>query len=159
MRRKIVWKVSALLSLFLFAFCVLLAIAGEPILKRSFGDAYAAYWPVLVVLGLNQLLATLALAPGQTLLVLERANIILWAEVARSLTSLVASTVLIPRYGVLGAAFSLLAGNVPFTAWIVSAYLAVISDDDEGEVSFRWAGPQLLPRRQEVLQNEAPRLS
>jgi O-antigen/teichoic acid export membrane protein len=130
--RRIVWKASALLSLFLFAFCVLLAIAGDPILKRAFGDAYAAYWPVLAVLGLNQLLAGFALAPGQTLLLLERANIILWAEVAGFTTSLVAATVLIPRYGVLGAAFSLLAGNVPFTTWIVSAYLAAMSDNKGG---------------------------
>jgi O-antigen/teichoic acid export membrane protein len=130
--RRIVWKASALLSLFLFAFCVLLAIAGEPILKRSFGDAYAAYWPVLVVLGLSPALTGLALAPGQTLLLLERANIILWGEIAGFATSLVAATVLIPRYGVLGAAFSLLAGNVPFTAWIVSAYLAVMSEDEAG---------------------------
>ena len=130
--RRIVRKASALLSLFLLAFCVLLAIAGEPILRRSFGDAYAAYWPVLVVLGLNQLLAGFALAPGQNLLLLERANIIVWAEVAGVATSLVAAMVLIPRYGVLGAAFSLLAGNVPFTAWTVSAYLAVMRDDEGG---------------------------
>jgi O-antigen/teichoic acid export membrane protein len=130
--RRIVWKASMLLSLFLFAFCVLLAIAGETILTRSFGDDYAAYWPVLVVLGLNQLLARVALAPGRALLLLQRANVILWAEVAGFATALIAASVLIPKYGVLGAAFSLLLGNVPYTALTVSAYFSAMRDGEGG---------------------------
>jgi O-antigen/teichoic acid export membrane protein len=126
--RRIVWKATALLSLFLFAFCLLLAIAGEFILQRGFGESYAAYWAVLVVLGLNQLVARIALAPGRALLLLERANVILCAEIAGLVTSLIVAFVLIPRFGVMGAALSLLAGNVPFTLLTVWAYLVAMRD-------------------------------
>ena len=134
--RRIVWKASALLSLFLSAFCVLLAVAGEFILSRSFGDSYSAYWATLVVLGLNQLVCRLALAPGRALVVLERADILLYAEVAAFATSLIAATVLIPLYGILGAAFSLLAGSLPFTAVTVGACLAVMRDGEGWRFSF-----------------------
>jgi O-antigen/teichoic acid export membrane protein len=144
--RRIVRRASALLSLFLFLFSVLLVIAGDWILKRSFGDAYAGYWPVLAVLGLNQLLDGLALGPSQGLVLLKRANIIFWAEVARFATSLVAAAVLIPRYGPLGAAFSLLIGIVPFSAWIVGAYFAVSRDDEGGnQVSISRASASSAP--------------
>jgi O-antigen/teichoic acid export membrane protein len=133
--RRIVWKASALLSLFLSAFCVLLAVAGQFILSRSFGDSYSAYWATLVVLGLNQLVCRLALAPGRALVVLERADIMLYAEVAALGTSLIAATVLIPLYGVLGAALSLLAGSLPFTALTVGAYFVVMRDG-EGQPRF-----------------------
>jgi O-antigen/teichoic acid export membrane protein len=112
-----------------FVFCILLIVAGETILKRSFGDAYGAYWPVLVVLGLNQLLAKLALAPGRALLLVERANIFLWAEVKGFAITVVAATMLTPHYGVLGAAFSLVAGSLFMTAWILSAYFTAMRDD------------------------------
>jgi O-antigen/teichoic acid export membrane protein len=130
--RRIVWKASALLGLFLSAFCVLLAVAGQFILSRSFGDSYSAYWATLVVLGLNQLICRLALAPGRALVVLERADIMLYAEVAAFGTSLIAATVLIPLYGVLGAALALLAGSLPFTAVTIGAYLAVMRDGEGG---------------------------
>jgi O-antigen/teichoic acid export membrane protein len=135
--RRNVRNASAFLIVFQCAFCILLVVAGEPILKRSFGDAFATYWPVLAVLGLNQLVAKLALAPGRALMLVDRVNVFLWAEIAGLAISLVAAIALAPRYGVLGAALSLVAGNVLLTAWTVSAYFAVMRDDKE-------AGPILI---------------
>ena len=127
--RRIVRNASAFLIVFQCAFCILLVVAGEPILKRSFGDAFATYWPVLAVLGLNQLVAKLSLAPGRALMLVDRVNVFLWAEIAGLAISLVAAIILTPRYGVLGAAWSLVAGNVLLTAWTVGAYFAVMRDD------------------------------
>ena len=131
--RRIVRNASAFLIVFQCAFCILLAIAGEPILKRSFGDAFATYWPVLAVLGLNQLVARALARPGRALMLVNRVNIFLWAEVAGLAISLVAAIILTPRYGVLGAAWSLVAGNVLLIAWTVGAYFAVMRDDKRGE--------------------------
>jgi O-antigen/teichoic acid export membrane protein len=125
--------------LFQFAFCIFLAVAGEPLLKRSFGDAYAAYWPALVVLGLNQMLAKISLAPARALMLVNRANIFLWAQVAGFAISLIAAIILTPRYGVLGAALSLVAGNLLLVAWIIGAYSAVMRD-------YRGSEPLLLLR-------------
>jgi O-antigen/teichoic acid export membrane protein len=141
--RRLVWEANAILSLFQFAFCILLAIAGEQILKSSFGDAYANYWPILVVLGLNQLVARLQVAPGRALILVERAKTVLWAEMAGLATTLAAATLLIPRYAILGAALSVLVGNVSMTAWTVSAYFAVMRDGKGNrEVSI---GPSVSP--------------
>ncbi len=87
----------------------------------------------------------IALAPGRALLVLERANIILYAEVAAFATSLIAATVLIPLYGVLGAAFSILAGSLPFTVVTVSVYLAVMRDGGGRLLSFGPAATSPAP--------------
>ena len=130
---QIVWKTGAFLSLFQFAFCILLAGAGATILRWSFGDAYADYWLVLLVLAINQLLAKLAFAPGRALLLVDRADIALWGDVATFLISLVAAIVFTPRYGVLGAAFSLVAGSMFLVAWTVGAYFVVMCDDKEIE--------------------------
>jgi O-antigen/teichoic acid export membrane protein len=127
---RIVWKATAVLSLFLFAFCVLLAIAGEPILNRSFGPEYAAYSTSLVVLGLGRLLSRVGVILAQGLLLLQRANILLLAEVVSFLTTLVAAALLIPPYGVFGASLSLLVGNVPFVAVIVSVYMLAMRDEE-----------------------------
>jgi O-antigen/teichoic acid export membrane protein len=98
------------------------------LLKRSFGNEYAGYWSTLVVLGINQLVAKMSLAPGRALLVLERANIILWAESAGFAITLLAAVALIPLYGILGAALSLLFGSLATTAVTVGIYLAVIRE-------------------------------
>jgi len=127
--RRIVWKTGAYLSLFQFAFCILLAAAGATILRWSFGDAYVEYWPVLLVLGINQLLARLGFAPGRALLLVDRADIALWGDVVAFIISLVAAILLTPRYGVLGAAFSLVAGSMFYVAWTVGAYFVVMRDD------------------------------
>ena len=131
--RPTIWKAGAFLILFQSAFFILLAVAGEPILRRLFGEAYAAYWPVLVVLGLNQLVVRISLAPGRALLVVNRVSIFLWAEVTGFVISLVAATILTPRYGVLGGALALVAGNLLLVAWIVGAYFVVMRNDKGGE--------------------------
>jgi O-antigen/teichoic acid export membrane protein len=133
--RRIVRQTSALLGLILFAFWMLLLFAGKPILTLSFGPEYAAYSATLAVLGLNQLWTRIALAPGQALLLLERANIILLAEISAFATSLAAASVLIPRYGILGAAFSLLAGNLPYTTITVGAYFVVMGGQGQQRIS------------------------
>jgi O-antigen/teichoic acid export membrane protein len=105
-----------------------------------FGDAYANYWQVLLVLGINQLLVRLAFAPGRALLLVDRADIALWGDVVALLTSLFAAVLLTPRYGVLGAAFSLVAGSTFVVAWTVGAYFLVMRGDNGIE-------PLLIGRR------------
>jgi len=131
--RRTVWKVTGFLTLFQCVFFILLAVAGEQILKWSFGAAYGAYWSVLVALAFNQLLAKVALAPGRALFLVDHANIVLWAEVTALAISLVAATILTPPFGVLGAALSLVAGNLLFVTWTGGAFFAVMRDDKEAE--------------------------
>lgn len=126
--RRIVFNTTIVLGLFLVGFCLFLAVAGEWLLNRSFGSEYSAYWVTLVVLGVSQLISKMSLAPGRGLLALERTNILLRAEVAGFVVSLLAAMLLVPAYGILGAAVSLVLGSVAITTVTVGIYLAVIRE-------------------------------
>jgi O-antigen/teichoic acid export membrane protein len=130
--RRIVWKATAILGVFLLGFCVMLVIAGRWLLDLSFGENYGIYWPTLVVLGVNQLVAKLAIGPSRALMVVERANANLYAEAAGFLTSLAAAIVLIPVYGVLGAAIAQFVGGVALTSITFGAYRTAMLDDEIG---------------------------
>jgi O-antigen/teichoic acid export membrane protein len=128
---RVVWQVTTLLSLVLLAFCAVLVFAGEWILHFSFGSNYTGSWSALVVLGVSQLIGKLALAPSRALLVLERPVSNLFAEGAGLLTALIAATLLIPLYGILGAAIAQLTGSLALALVNVSAYLAAIRDGSQ----------------------------
>ncbi len=125
---RLVWKATALLILFLSAFCIVLALTGEWFLNRSFGKTYAGFWSTLVVLGINQLVSKCALAPSRALILLDRVNINLLAEGASFVATLLVAPLLIPLYGCLGAALAMLAGSVVESAVTVGYYLAEMSD-------------------------------
>jgi O-antigen/teichoic acid export membrane protein len=144
--RRIVWTTTALLSLFLLAFSALLLIGGKWLLNQSFGADYAAHWPALVVLGISQLVAKLALAPGRALLVLERATVNLRGDTGGLVATLGAAVLLIPLYGILGAAFAQLAGSVALAVITVRGYRAAM-DDGGGKplLAFSTATPVPAP--------------
>jgi O-antigen/teichoic acid export membrane protein len=137
--RRIVWNTSALLSLFLLAFSALLVVAGKWLLNESFGGDYAAHGNALVVLGISQLVAKLSLAPGRALLVLDRATANLRAEAAGLVTTFVAAILLIPVFGLLGAAFSQLAGSVALAFITLRAYRTAMHEGD-GEPFLAFGG-------------------
>lgn len=120
---RIVWKATALLGLFLCAFTLLVSATGGWLLNHSYGSTYGTAWATLVVLAINQLVAKLSLATGRALLVLERADINLIADVAGLVTSLAVAPLLLPTYGILGGACALLAGSTAMTAVNVAAYV------------------------------------
>ena len=127
---RIVCKATALLTLFLFAFCIVLALAGEWLLNQSFGKTYAGYWATLVVLGINQLVAKVALAPSRALLLLQRVNINAFAEGASFAVSLLLLPLLLPQYATLGAALALLTGSLVYSVVIIWSYLAVMNEGE-----------------------------
>jgi O-antigen/teichoic acid export membrane protein len=133
--RRIVWKATTVLVLFLSAFSLLTAVTGGWILNHSFGAVYAGSWATLVVLSINQLIAKLSIPAGRALLVLDRSSINMAAEAAGLLTSLAAAPLLIPRYGILGAACSLLAGSAAMSGVNIATYVAA-SRKERREISY-----------------------
>jgi O-antigen/teichoic acid export membrane protein len=130
---RLVWKATALLAIFLTTFCILLALAGEWFLSRSFGTTYMGYSATLVVLGISQLVGRcgIGLAPAAALWLLQRANIILLAIIAGFVASLAVTPVLLPHYGSLGAALALLCGNLVYSALIVGNYVTLMRDGSD----------------------------
>jgi O-antigen/teichoic acid export membrane protein len=129
---RIVWKATALLCLFLLGFTLIVSTIGGWILKNSFGSAYAEAWATLIVLAVNQLVAKSSLATGRAMLVLERPDINLMADVAGFATSLIIAPLLLPLYGILGGACALLAGSIAMSGVNIAAYL-IASRHSESE--------------------------
>jgi O-antigen/teichoic acid export membrane protein len=135
---RIVWKATALLTFYLFAFCILLALVGEWFLTRSFGNSYVGFSATLVVMGIQQLVGRfgLGLAPSGALWLLQRANCILMAVGANLVVCLIVAPLLLPHYAILGAALALLAGSLANSAASVGFYLAEMrSGKEEGFVA------------------------
>jgi O-antigen/teichoic acid export membrane protein len=129
---RIVWKATALLTLVLVAFCIGLAVAGEWLLNRSFGNSYAGYWSTLVVLGINQVVGKFGIPHGGALWLLQRVNVNLLAHGVNFVASLIVAPLLLHYYGSLGAALALLSGSLAYSAVTVGFYLAEISDGEPG---------------------------
>ncbi len=127
---RIVWQTNGLLSLFLLVFCLLIVVGGKWIMHRSFGSDYSGYWAALVVLAIGQLIDLLSLASSRALMVLDRARINLYAESFGLTVSLIAAVLLIPLYGILGAAIANLAGSLALTVATVGAYIAAVRDGE-----------------------------
>ena len=82
----------------------LLSVAYGPVVLSVFGRAYSAGYPVMVILGLSMLLATVC---GQVDMVLITSGRSSWSLVNGLLTvgvNIGLDLVLIPRYGITGAA-------------------------------------------------------
>ena len=124
--RRIIFRVSMTITLFLSCFCVFLFIAGQSLLNASLGQEYGDYWLTLLILGINQLVLKQSLAPGRGLMVLDKARLISAADVSGFVTSLIAGWLLIPTYGVLGAAFAMLLGSAVISLLTISSYFMVM---------------------------------
>lgn len=143
---RIVWQTTGLLTLFLLVFCTVLVVGGKWILNRSFGSEYVGYEAALVLLAVTQLIETVALASSRALMVLDRAKVNLIAEGVGLSVALVAAIVLIPLYGILGAACAQLAGGVTLTLVTVGAYVVAVRDGAETNLySFGQATPTPAP--------------
>jgi O-antigen/teichoic acid export membrane protein len=127
---RIVWQTTGLLALFLLAFCTVLVVAGKWILNWAFGSEFVGYEAALVLLAVTQLIESVALASSRALMVLDRAKVNLFAEGVGFTAALIAAVVLIPLYGILGAACAQLVGGVTLMVVTVGAYLASVRDED-----------------------------
>jgi O-antigen/teichoic acid export membrane protein len=125
---RIVWQTNGFLSLFLLVFCFLVAVGGKWIMHTSFGSDYSGYSAALVVLAIGQLIDLLSLASSRALMVLNLARVNLYAESFGLTVSLIAAVLLIPLYGILGAAIANLAGCLALTVATVGAYHVAVRD-------------------------------
>jgi O-antigen/teichoic acid export membrane protein len=125
---RIVWKATALLTLVLVAFCVVLAVAGEWFLTGSFGKIYAGCSATILVLGINQVVGSFGIPHGGALWVLQRVNINLLAHGVNLAVSLLVAPFLLSHYASLGAALALLIGSLAYSAVTVGFYLVEIRE-------------------------------
>ena len=93
------------------AFIAAVAVGGEPLLVTIYGPAYGGLGLAATVVALAVALGALALGATSALLVIERPALNLVASVLGLAAMLASASILIPSYGVTGAALSFCAGN------------------------------------------------
>ena len=131
---RIVLQTTGMLALFLLGFCAFLTVAGKHLLNWSFGPEFDGYWLALVTLAASQLTETLGLATSRALMVLNRASLNLYAEGVGLSTSFIAAMILIPRFGIEGAALAHLSGSIALAVATAIAYLSAIRDGESESV-------------------------
>jgi O-antigen/teichoic acid export membrane protein len=99
------------LGLPMAVFVATVAIAGERLIDAFYGPAYTGLGPPATAVALAVALGALAIGATNALLALERPVLNLVASLLGLVTMLASAAVLIPGYGVLGAALSFCAGN------------------------------------------------
>jgi O-antigen/teichoic acid export membrane protein len=124
--RRLFWQCSFVVALaVLLLFVVLAAFGGLAVEALYRGPAFAGLGTVVTVLALRMLIYSARLAAHHGLVVVERADLSVWATVLGLLTTLVASWLLIVSWGVMGAAVAWLIGSTVETTLHVASFLRV----------------------------------
>ncbi len=115
---------SSRLAIALGLLCLVYALFADQLIKLLFNVTFESMNAVAVLLGLHVLCSGLSMLCGNALGALERSTPNFWGEVASATMMLATATVLIPIFGVLGAAAAILAGAVAGLAvmWIALEY-------------------------------------
>ncbi|MCA9241664.1 MAG: polysaccharide biosynthesis C-terminal domain-containing protein, partial [Planctomycetales bacterium] len=109
--RAVLWT-SLTQTLLLLPVLLLFVFASDPVMELIYKKSFPAATMLLVLLTLNTLATSWAIATATGLLALDRPSSNLWIEGATLLLTLVLSAPLILVSGLEGAAWAMLAGNV-----------------------------------------------
>lgn len=93
------WVTQATFPLFIFYI-----FFGEDLITVFFGTEYVAAWGALIVLSVGMYSRVVAGPNGMTIKAIKKTRIDLWASVGALLINIVLNILLIPMYGMIGAA-------------------------------------------------------
>ncbi len=132
--RRVVFQTTLLLGTAMAVFCAVVIFAGEDILRVLYnGSQYAGQGHTVAVLSLAMLVSALGMPASGALATVERPDLIFKA----GLWAVVLSTALIPclvvGWGVTGAAYGFLAGNVAGSLGRWAGFLAFARGPAAGE--------------------------
>lgn len=130
--RRTSWIYFALLG----GLCLVYAVAGDLLVESVVGHPVPNAWLTIVILGAGTLATSLALAPTNGLSAIDRPQANIWIEGLTFVATAVLAPILVPLYGLAGAAMAMLVGN---TVGAVVAYVAFERElarlDDGGPAS------------------------
>lgn len=98
-------SLSRLVVLFTVPLCVLLNMLADPILG-SFGDAFRAGWIPLAILTTGHLVSSMASSPNHILLMGGHSTTVMLNTIIIGLLQIVVSFILVPYFGMVGAAMA-----------------------------------------------------
>jgi len=112
-------------------FCLLVAIGGEWAMQLVFhGPHYEGQGHTLLALALALLASALGMPAASALATMERSHAIFWASLIAMVVTVVPAALLIMNWGLVGAAYGLLAGNVAGTLVRWAAFLYLVQQAD-----------------------------
>jgi O-antigen/teichoic acid export membrane protein len=110
--RRVVGATTLLLAGAMALFVAAVALAGERVMALLYRGEYAGHGPTLTVLALAMLVSALGLPAANGLAALERTDVVFKTSAAALALSVLLVPVLVARWGVAGAAYGFLAGNL-----------------------------------------------
>jgi len=124
----IVQRAMMQFAFFMALFCGAVALTGTQLLSKFFGDEYAGYANVLLVLAIAKAIEAISIGPGRGLIVFERVSDCLKADIVKFGVTLATTLLLVWQLGILGAAYGALIGSFLFSAVLIWLYWkAVVS--------------------------------
>lgn len=111
LRTKLLQNASVF-SLVLGGLCVIYFFFGDSIMKIVYRTTHTDQGAVVLILGANVLAYALAIVAGNGLAAFKSSIANFWAEFGNFVVSLVAAVIILPVYGLIGAATAIAAGSV-----------------------------------------------
>jgi O-antigen/teichoic acid export membrane protein len=103
--KRVVWKATVLLGITMAVACAGLAASGDLSLRLFYGGhEFAGYGTVIALLALSTFLSAISFPMDSGLWVMERPDLNFWAGLGGLVVTLASSVLLIPPWGILGAA-------------------------------------------------------
>ena len=158
--RRVVFQTTLLLTAVMAAFCVAVLFGGEEVMGLIYhGSQYGGYGPTVTVLALAMLASAVGMPASNGLAAVERADLIFKSGLLAVGLSVVLIPFLVAWWGVPGAAYGFLAGNLVGSAGRWAAFAAVVRR--VREKGGQAASSPALPRKAvaavlDVLQQFAP---
>ena len=117
------WLVGAAIALA----CGLVVCFGDRIMALFYGHAYAGLGHLLVVVAASYLVSALGLAPAHGLFAMERSDWNFYPSILGVTITLLAGASLAVPFGITGAAYGFLLGNITKTAGTYLAYRRILA--------------------------------
>jgi len=124
--RRVVWKVALLLAFPMAVFCGLVVLFGDEVLCLLYGSRYAGHHETLAVLAVAVLIHALCIAVDHGLCVMERPDVNFKAGLLGLTVTLVLAVALVGPYGILGAAWGMLAGGIAVAAVQSTVFIRLV---------------------------------
>lgn len=131
LRREILQQ-SLLLGMTMLLFCLLVMAAGEDIMQLLYpGRDYAGYGQIVMVLALEALLIAIGMPVVTALSVMECARANFWIGLIGTVITAILVALLVFQWGLLGAAYGVLAGSLARLAARWSVFLTLARRADQ----------------------------
>jgi O-antigen/teichoic acid export membrane protein len=118
---------TLLIGVIMTVFCAIVLLLGDQLLILLYGGDYSGQGRAVAVLALALLASAIGMPASNALAALEHPRTIFWAGLIGAAITVVLVSTLVSAWGVIGAAYGFLAGNIVGSVGRCAAFLWVLS--------------------------------